>query len=83
VLNLAVDFHSRHLLSAGVPGSLIGAFGACEVSPAPYARRSQVYPLQSTSLKTMTFNTAFFNKPILPKNIQASRRDKNPLKKRA
>ncbi|WP_260283953.1 hypothetical protein, partial [Peribacillus aracenensis] len=30
--NLNVDFHSRHSLSAGGPGSLLGALFACGVS---------------------------------------------------
>jgi hypothetical protein len=60
VLNWSVDFRSRHLLSAGVQGSLLGAIGACGVSPAPYSRRSQVpsAPINRIKKTTMFFNTA-------------------------
>jgi hypothetical protein len=56
LLNLTVDFHFRHLLSAGVPGSLLGAFGACGVSPVPYSRKSQVPSVPINRLKNQQYS---------------------------
>jgi hypothetical protein len=51
VLNLAVDFHSGHLLSAGVPWSLLGALAPVG-SPQPRTPAGvKCPPLQSTGLK--------------------------------
>ncbi|MDP4106578.1 MAG: hypothetical protein Q8935_16705, partial [Bacillota bacterium] len=67
VLNLAGDFRSRHLLSAGVSGSLLGASGACGVSPDRYSRRSQVpsAPITNVKKSTIPCNTALLKKLFL------------------
>ncbi|WP_235714558.1 acyltransferase family protein [Neobacillus dielmonensis] len=56
LLNLAVDFRSRRSLSAGVPGSLLGA-DAPAGSPQPRTPAGvERLPLQSTELKKSTFS---------------------------
>jgi hypothetical protein len=48
VLNLAVDFRSRRSLSAGVPGSLLGALAPVGSPPARTPAGVERLPLQST-----------------------------------